>query len=285
MIFSNFMSYSSYENIHKVLSYPVIRFKFYLANGYWPNLSNPKTFNECIIFDKLNQRNNLLPLITDKELVRGYVKSKVGDSILIPMHAVYKDENEIVNEIFSANTIYKATHASGLNFIVRNVTDINLDESVLQLRSWFKKSYKNQLLLWFTNNMERKIIAEKLLLDVAGKVPYDYKFFVVDSKVLFIQVDQDRFESHTRNLYTPDWELMSVEYRKPNGSIIDRPENLEQMLLVAEKLAEDFKFMRVDLYELNGDIYFGELTPYPSSGNARFEPNDLDIEIGKLLNV
>ena len=134
---------------------------------------------------------------------------------------------------------------------------------------------------WAYVNIKRKLIIEPLLRDADGQLPDDYKFHMIHGKCAFIQVDRERFRHHSRTLYDPDWSLLPVSYQYRQGEKVEKPDQLDYMLDLARRLSRPFDYIRVDLYEIDGKVYFGELTNYPESGHGTFDPVSFDFELGK----
>lgn len=187
-LFVKTLKFDSYFSLHEKLNFPIIRLSFFNENRYWPNLENPVTFNEKLVADKLFQRRNITPLITDKFTVRKYVEEKIGEQYLIPLVGAFNSVDEYLNASLPENYIIKMSHASGQNVIVKNG---KLDKSkvIKNIKRWLTEKYRYQPLVWFTQLHERKILVEELLIDETGKVPKDYKLFVFNGEVIFIQVD------------------------------------------------------------------------------------------------
>ena len=113
----------------------------------------------------------------------------------------------------------------------------------------------------------------------------DYKFFCFQGKPYCVQVDSDRFIGHRQNYYDMEWQSLGVHCSYPEGDLKPKPKNFEEMKMVAAKLSEDFPHVRVDLYNIDGKIVFGELTFYPSSGYGHFHPDSFDFELGALMDI
>ena len=117
-------------------------------------------------------------------------------------------------------------------------------------------------------------------------MPYDYRFFVFNGKVFMIQVDMDRNVGHRRDLFMPEWKRLDVRYRVPNSlNPVPRPDCLEKMLKIAGRLGEETDFVRVDLYEVAGQVFFGELTNFPTAGRGAFEPKSFDALLGAQWRI
>jgi hypothetical protein len=259
------------------------------------NLKNPVLLNEKIQWLKLHNDIHLLTMCADKFKVRDYVKNKVGPQYLIPLVYETKDLRTInASTLPDYPVIIKTNHNSGGNIIVRDKTQLDYPQIHKKLKRLLKENFyyttkENQY-----KNIERRIIVEKLLVDESGNVPMDYKFHCLNGKVEFIQMDVDRFTNHKRNFYDIHWNLLPFSWcphidGKPIWENSDRvfkaPETLSQMIEIAEKLATDFNYVRVDLYYHIGKVYFGELTFHHGGGNEIFNPLEYDEIFGQKLHL
>ena len=283
ILFVKNLSFNQYYNLHKRLNFPIKRLNFYINNKYLLNLTNPKKFNEKVTYRHLFERNPLLTTIVDKYEVRNYIENKVGGKYLIPIIGVFDDIDSIDFEKLPKNFIMKTTHGSGQNIIFRNSkSNTSIEKVKKSFKIWQTEKYRFQELICFVQPIKKRIIIEELLLTKNDKVPEDFKFFVFNGKVEFIQIDNDRFEEHSRNFYDINWNLLTLKKGLLNGKKTIKPAKLEEMILIAEKLAKDFTFMRIDLFLLENKIYVGELTPAPGGGITPFEPFEKEIKYGKL---
>jgi hypothetical protein len=286
---SKSIPYHLYSKIQSFLGYPVIKARFKLKTGYKLNLKNPTTFNEKIVYNLLFNKHPLYPVVADKFAVREHVRTTIGEEYLIPLVDVVDSPDQLEFDRYPKSFIIKTNFTSGGNILVNDKLTVDQNQIVSELNRWLNKKYGVSKLLWFAQNMPRKIIVEELILDKKGGIPNDYKFFCFNNKVCFIQVDTSRFSNHARNMYTPDWDLLDVGYFdgkvKRAGVHIDRPKNLAQLIELAEKLSGPFTFMRIDLYSVDGRIFFGEFTPNPVNGNGRFVPESFDLELGRFWNI
>lgn len=280
----NILNYQKYYSIHKFLGFPLKKLDFYYTHGYELDLKNPKTFNERIVYRQLFETNPLLATLVDKYAVREYVKEKIGEKYLIPLLQVADSYEEIDFSSLPHEFILKSTHGSGENIIFKNGKNNCTDNKKLLERvitGWLKKKYRYQQLISFVQLIKRQIIIEKLLTNEKKEIPKDYKFFIFDGKLEFIQVDQDRFSSHAQNYYDKDWKRTNFTWRCKIGKLDEKPVLLDKMIELAEILASDFTFMRVDFYNIGKEIYFGELTPCPGGGTAAFNPVEYDNFYGE----
>ena len=245
------------------------------------DINNPQTFNEKINTRKI-EKNSLYKIVADKYKVRKYVEQKLGTSKnLIPLDFVGKNKKFTSKDFdkLPDSFILKTTNGSGTNIIVRDKKSVDKNDVIKTM-----KEYLTLPFYWIGNehfySKKSYAVAEKLILDKEGKVPKDYKFhcFRKDGNLkIIIQVDSNRFENHTRNFYDEKWNLLDVELGIPKGKEKDeKPNKLNEMLKIAEKLSEDFSYIRVDLFYLDKKIYFGELTLGHGGGLEKFIPEDYD---------
>lgn len=273
--------------LNKLTNYKIEREIFRKKTGYKPNLKDPKSFNEKIIYKKRKDRNPLLPITADKERVRKYIKKVLGkeeaEKILIPLIHVTDKPETIPFEKLPKNFIIKANHASGRNIIVRD-GKFDKKEIIKKCKEWLKMPYRLGKLEWAYQPIKRKIIIEKLITDKNGNIPRDYKFFVFNGKCKLVQIDFDRRtkdKEHTRSLYDGNWNYIDASLKYPQGKRVKKPTNFNEMKSLAEKLGNSFNFIRADFYSVGEKIRFGEITHYPGSGREYFKPKLLDFELGK----
>jgi len=266
-------------------NYSIEKARFYKLLGYKLDLKNPKTFNEKIIWKKIHDRNPLLPVTADKYEVRSYVKEALGEEkakeILIPLlYVTNKPETIPFNEL-PIPFIIKPNHSSGKYIIIKD-KKYDKEEIIRTCRKWLKTSYGLEKLEWAYQPIKRKIVIEKLLLDEEDKIPQDYKLHMFHGKCKLVKVVFDRMTELSLSYFDPNWHFIpnkdSNEITEPK---MEKPKNYEVMLKIAQALSASFDFVRVDLYNLDGKVYLGELTHYPTSGTRNFDPKCLDFELGK----
>jgi hypothetical protein len=279
--------------LNKISNYKLEKIIFYRKVGYKLNLKNPKSYNEKIVWKKINDRNPLLPITTDKYKLRSYIKKVLekekAKEVLIPLLYVTDQPETIPFERLPSDFMVKPNHASGLYIIVEN-GNFNKKKIIKTCRRWLKTSYGLEKLEWAYQPIKRKIMIEKLLRDDDGNIPKDFKFYMFHGKCKSVHVSVhlifDRKDNHSRSYFDEKWNFLSVKRSpSPLGPKIKKPKKHEIMLELAEKIAEAFDFVRVDFYNLNGKIYIGELTHYPASGRGKFEPQSFDFELGKYWKI
>lgn len=263
------------------------------AFGKYPDLRNPKTLNEKIVWLKLNDRTPLHTICADKYRVRSFVSQQIGEEYLIPLLMDTDKVSDLSPEKLPAEPfVIKTNHNSGGVVLVRNKDNADWKS----IRSFFKKKLRENYYHisgeWQYKNIKPRIIIEQLLVDKNEKVPMDYKFHCFNGKVHMIQVDIDRYSNHKRNWYNRFWEREPYKWtsKKPDGSETDpsdsdvpMPENLNHMIRLSEILSEPFDYVRVDWYDLIEQIYFGEITFHHNSGNRPIIPEEWDYRLGQKL--
>lgn len=248
--------------------------RFKEVHGYELNEHDPKTFHDKIFYRKRYGNFEELAKYSDKYKVRTYVERKIGSEYLIPLLGIYDyltldDLKELPNKF-----VVKTTHGSGKKHI-----EIVQDKLQHDLSSLVKKMNYALTLdfgydrreLWYTK-IQKKIIIEAFL-ESEEDVPDDYKCHCFNNNGLFISVDRGRFKEHKRSVFDENWHLTNISLNSflPVG-VIKKPKNFELMKELARNLSEDFDYIRVDLYNVDGKIYFGELTLSPANGMEVLKP-------------
>lgn len=251
------------------------------------NIDNPETFNEKIIWLNLNNSTLQKSNLTDKLEVRSYIKETIGEKYLIPLLATFKKTKDIsVNSLPDIPFIIKTNHDSGSYQIVKNKSEIDFKA----LRKRFNKSLRRSYYYFWRERhykaIKPRVIVEKLLKLKNGDIPHDYKFHCSKGQLITIQVDKDRHEgSHTRAFFDDNYNLLPFSKGDLNQSNIDLPNNISEMVRLSEILSKDFSYVRVDLYNVDGIIYFGELTFTSGAGLSKFEPEEWDLKLGEKIKL
>ena len=270
----------------------LVRLEFMYNLGRFPDLKNPKTLNEKIQWIKLHDRNPLMTLCTDKYEVRKIVESKVGAQVLNELYGVFESPDEIDFDSLPGSFVLKATHGSGWNIIVKDKSVFEREKAKEEMRKWMRSSFYAKKREWAYKDIQPRIICEKYMENKDGLLN-DYKFYCFNGNPHFIQVDMDRYTGHLRAYYSTDWQKLDffmVKNTKKKKILryekeLKPPESLADMVEVARALSSDFRFARVDMYDVNGKAVFGEVTFYPSNGGGRFSPEHLDTEFGDLIRL
>ena len=254
------------------------------------NKKKPEYFGEKIQWLKLYGNLEKYNDFVDKYLVREYIKNEIGEEYLIPLIGVYDNAEDIDYDSLPNRFVLKINNGSGLNIIVNDKSKLDIKKTNKKLNKWLKIDYSKIKKEYQYKDVKRKIICEEYVSDKNGNL-LDYKYFCFNGKPEFIKVDFDRFSNHKANFYDTEWNLLELKekcfgetYENFNGEF-EPPQNWKKMLALASKLCQKFQFIRVDLYNVDGKIYFGELTFTPASGRHPFLPLNKDLEIAKGIEI
>ncbi|MDO8537689.1 MAG: ATP-grasp fold amidoligase family protein [archaeon] len=267
------------------------KFKFKKVFKYNLDFDSCVTFNERIQFRKIFDKNDLYTILTDKLLVRDYVSKLIGNKYLIQLFKATNNPDEINLDDINIPLIIKPNNSSGKAIIVMDKNKINIAQIRAKCREWLNYNFYFIWKEWQYKHIRPKIIIEKLILDKNKKVASDYKFHCFGGKVKFIQVDTDRFGDHKRTFLNKNWGLFNFSFSlvknglpiyKIDSTVVKvKPKKLNLMIRLAEKLSKDFDYVRVDLYNIDSKVYFGELTFTPDAGFGLFAPKKYDLIFGK----
>ena len=259
------------------------QFKKYL--GYEIDFNKePETFNQKIQFRKLYDNNSLYSICADKYRVREYVKEKIGEEYLIPLYLVTDKLTEEQWDKLPNSFVAKANHNSGPVQIVREKRKVNRKEIIRELNNQLKLDYGILSMEQYYSDIPRKIIVEKLLVDKKRKMLQDIKvhcFRGKEEKYFFDLCSRESVEGEVKSvLYDENWVNLKV-----TGGMLDtkeylKPNNFLEIKEIVKKLSEDFEYVRVDLYNLENKIYFGELTFCENSGFGKFTDEEWDYKFG-----
>ncbi|WP_296317505.1 ATP-grasp fold amidoligase family protein [Winogradskyella sp. UBA3174] len=265
----------------------IVKKSFKQHMGYSLNLNNPETLNEKINWLKLYNRKELHTIVADKYKVRAYIEKKIGNQYLIPLLYHTKNYRDIKPEnLPDTKFIIKTNHDSSGGLIVRDKSQINWGKARNRFKRLLKENHYYSTREWQYKNISPMLIVEKLLLHENGSIPEDYKFHCFNGKFGFVGVDLDRESNNrTRNLYDSQWNLLPCNWGRPNGRKLEKPTNYEEMIRLAETIAQDFIYVRVDFYSIRGCTFFGEITLHHSSGLKEFLQKECDYKLGKLLKL
>lgn len=270
-------------NFNPVLSLKIL---FRLKQGYKLNLKNPETFNEKIQWIKLYDKNPLMPKCVDKYTVRDYVERKGCGEILNDLLWEGFNPEDIPFDRLPRKFVIKVTHGSTFNIICNNKNDLDVEKTIKTLKKWLNEKFLPCYGEWFYGIEKPRIIVEKYIDSANGLK--DYKVFCFNGKAKFIGVYSNRFNGKTcQELYDLDWNLINGftgDFNKPSN-YTTKPKNFLQMICFAEKLAKDFKHVRVDFFNENDKLIFGELTFTSGAGFDRFSDKKLDFNMGKFIEI
>lgn len=255
------------------------------------NLDNPQTFNEKLQWLKLYDRNPEYTIMVDKYKVRDYIKEKIGEEYLIPLIGVWDNPDDIDFDALPDKFVLKCNHNSGLGMcICKDKSKLNIENVKSELKKGLAQDYYLTGREWPYKNVPRKIIAEKYMTDTSDSSDFtDYKFFCFNGYVDCVMVCLERSSGDTKFFFFDrNWNLKRLNTRgknAPDGFTISKPSQMDKMFEIAAKLSKGLPFVRIDLYQSNDHIYFGEITFFPDSGfDANLLP-ETDKYFGNLIHL
>jgi hypothetical protein len=254
------------------------------------DLDNPQTYNEKLQWLKLNDRNPLYTTLVDKYAVRQYIANTIGEDYLIPLvGGPWKSFDEIDFGNLPNQFVLKCTHDSGGIVICRDKSKLNIEVAQDKLTRNLSRKYYYHGREWPYKNVPPRIIAEKYMVDDSGNDLRDYKFFCFDGKVkaMYIATDRAKEDVETKfDFFDMEFNHLPFTNGHPNATITPNcPASFEKMKELAAKLSKGMPHVRVDLYDINGKVYFGEFTFFHLSGFVPFNPEEWDYTFGDWIKL
>lgn len=259
------------------------------------DLLNPKTFSEKLQWLKLYNRKPEYTMMVDKFAVKDYVAKIIGNEYIIPTLGVWDSFNDIDFDSLPAQFVLKTTHGGGNTGVVicKDKNKFDIDAAKIKLEKSLKTCIYKSLKEWPYKNVKKRIIAEAYLYeDITPENPtgdiIDYKFFCFngEAKAILIATDRHSPTGVCFDYFDENFQHYPFEQGGPNSKkIISKPDSFEKMWQIANKLSEGLPHVRVDLYCIKGQIYFGELTFFDSSGFAEFKPIEWDYKFGEWIKL
>lgn len=267
----------------------MIKLQYKIATGRKLNLKNPRRFTEKLQWYKLNYRNPLMTQCADKYEVRKYIEKKGYKDILVPLYGVYDSSEDIDFTNLPDKFVLKTTNGSHTNIFCNDKNKLDIKYTKQTLHNWINSRPVKAGREWAYYNIKPKIICEKYLDKDQNGDLVDYKFMCFNGKVEYVHVLAERFFEDGLKEAIYDLDFNKIAYAsattpKLNKSI-PKPKNFDKMVRIAEDLSKEFPHVRVDLYNIDGKIVFGELTFYHSSGYEIFNPDEYDFILGEKFKL
>lgn len=265
-----------------------LKLVYRLIFGRKLDLKNPKTFNEKLQWLKLYNRKPEYTLMVDKYEVKGYIAEQIGEEYVIPTLGVWDNFDDIDFDSLPNQFVLKCTHDSGGLVICKDKSNLDVTKAREKINKALTRRFYYFGREWPYKNVKPRIIAEKYMVDKTVDELRDYKFFCFGGVCKCLKVDFDRFIEHHANYFDPQGNLLDLGEKicPPNKEkVLFLPENKDNMLQLAEKLSKGIPFLRADFYDVNGKIYFGELTFFPASGWGEFTDEKWDYKLGEWIKL
>lgn len=256
--------------------------------GCKPNLNAPKTYSEKLLYLKMHYRNPLQTLCADKYYVAEYVRACGYSDILKKNYAVYNKAQDIDFSILPDRFFMRCNHLSGFNYIV-NKSEIDQDHTKRLFSILLKENYYDSGREWPYKNIQPKVLCEEILENKDGSSLVDYKFYCFSGEPKYFMVSLGEYEHEVRN-HKFDMNFNSIDHyfkKKPDidAKNIKLPDNIGQMVQIVKKLCKPFPHVRVDLYNIDGRIVFGELTFFSSGGIVNVDSKEYDARIASWIDL
>ena len=264
-----------------------IKLQYFYHYKKFPNLKAPQSFNEKIQYLKLNAYKPLYSIMVDKFAVKDYVREEIGSEYVIPTLGKWNCAENIDFNSLPNQFVLKCNHNSGGLVICRDKSTLDKKQTIDKLAKSLKKNG-----YWYSRELPYKyvkpcIFAEQYMEDSLSKNLVVYKFFTFSGEPKIIQVIQnDKLPEESIDYFDCDWNLLNLKQNFPNSPApLPRPETLNEMIDLAIRLSHSLPFLRIDLYEINGKVYFSEFTFYTDAGMAVFEPDSWDDTLGVWVKL
>lgn len=265
---------------------------FKLKMGYELDLESPRTYNEKLQWLKINYHNPDCVTMVDKYLSKQYVADRIGQQYVVPLYGVWERFDEIDFDALPEQFVLKTTHDCGGVVVCKDKASFDKEKAKKFLEKHLADEYFYHCREWPYKNVKPRIIAEKFMKDSEGQAEEgltDYKFFCFDGepKAMFIATDRASKDTETKfDFYDMEFNHLPFTNGHPNSDKpIEKPKQFELMIALAKKLSEGLPHVRVDFYESEGKIYFGELTFFHWGGFVPFEPKQWDEIFGSWIKL
>ncbi|ANU17912.1 hypothetical protein BBI11_13105 [Planococcus maritimus] len=263
----------------------MINLQYRISQNRKLNLKNPHRFTEKLQWYKLYHRDPLMVQCSDKYKVREYITSKGFENILVPLYGVYDRAEDIDFKNLPDKFVLKTNNGSHTNIICEDKSQLDIDLTKITLNEWLNTWNGKMGREWAYHDIKPKIICEKFLEKDTNGDLIDYKFFCFNGKPFSLYVIVERFLADGIKLGIFDTKFNKLPYKRADikgiTSNISKPKNFDKMVEIAEVLSKDFPHVRVDLYNVDGEIYFGELTFYTAGGYQKYQNDEFDFLLGE----
>lgn len=283
------LEWKEYYKRHFVNPEKYVPRMFYNRIGYKLNLKNPQTFSEKLQWMKLYDHNPLYTTLVDKYEVKKYIANKIGSQYIIPTLEVWDKVEDIDFNSLPNQFVLKCTHDSGGLVICKDKSKLNIKKAKKILRKSMRRNFYYMGFEWPYKDIKPRIIAEKYMEDTKTKELRDYKFFCFNGEVkaLFIATERQKEGEDVKfDFFDVDFNHLPFKQGHENARILpEKPLRFNDMKHLAAILSKGLPQVRVDFYEVDGNIYFGEMTFFHHGGWTRFEPSEWDTIFGKWITL
>ena len=272
---------AAYRSALQIAPEPVARRLRYVRTI---GLRRPTTFNDHLLAAMILERDPRIPPLVDKISAKDQIARKLGQDWIIPTLFAGDALPRLSERTWPLPYVIKPSHRSGAVALVRSPAERDWTRLEALCSEWTASFFDVDGHEWFYQRIPRRLLVEPMIGD--GEPPPDFKFFVFGGRVECVQVDTNRFGGHSRSMYSRDWKLLPYTNRPAYPRIdppMPRPQHLDEMVEAAELLGSEWRFVRVDLYDLRQGPKFGEMTFYPEAACNDFDPPEYDLVLGRMF--
>lgn len=287
---SRFIIFFASRNILKLKDETYLKILFKLSMKQDLDLKNPKTFNEKLQWLKLYDRKEIYTTMVDKYEVKEYVSKKIGSEYIIPTLGIFANFDEIDFEQLPNQFVIKCTHDSGGLVVCKEKRDFETTSAKKKIQKCLKHNFYYLAREWPYKNVKPRIIIEEYMFDENQRLGLiDYKFYCFSGEPKFLYVSEGLENHQTAKINFLNLDYTLAPFQRDDfisfQNIPPKPKNYDKMIEIARKLSHGIPFLRVDLYEINGKIYFSELTFTPCGGLMKFQPSKYDKIMGDMIAI
>lgn len=265
-----------------------LKWKYKRKLGEKLDLMSPQTFCEKLQWLKIYDRRPEYTMMVDKYKVRQYISEVIGNEYLIPILGHWNNFNEIDFNALPNQFVLKCNHDSGGLIICRDKKNLDIDWARKKINKCLKKNYFWSGREWPYKNVKPCIIAEKFMIDDVSQNLIDYKFYCFNGEPKFLYISEGLEDHSTAKISFVNLDWTFAPFKRSDyrsfSKLPKKPVNFSKMIEFAKFLSRDIPFLRVDFYEINNRLFFGELTFFPTSGFQTFEPDTWNLTLGSWIN-
>ena len=265
------------------------RIKFRQETGEKLHLNHPHTLNEKMMWLKMYYRLPIMPLLADKYRVKEYISEHIGPQYVVPTLGVWDSFEKIEWDKLPDSFVLKCNHASAANLFCTDKNNIDMKDAERKFKRWMRNYYHDENKQWAYKDIKPLILAEPYLKNDDGTDVVDYKFYVYGGELIYFMYSLGEAHHHVRNVkLNPQKELIDHYFKKtcqlsPDEIIL--PDNIDEMISIAQKVGKDFRHLRLDMYSVSGHIYIGEFTFYSNGGFINIYSKEYSQELADKIDI
>lgn len=275
---------------HFIPDEPYLKLKYRIRAGYWMDFQNPQTLNEKLQWLKLHNRQEKYTLYSDKYEVKKYIRKILGEQYVIPTIGIWDSPNDIDFTLLPEQFVLKATHNSSVGrCICTDRSKLDVKKTKLILNKALKQNYYYLWREWPYKNIKPRIIGEKYISNSDGTPIVDYKFYCFGGEPRYFMYSVGEANHHVRNckfdMNGHNIDNLFKKKRTLTDDEIKLPANLDEMVAIVKKLCIGYPHIRIDLYNVDGHIYFGEMTFYTGDGFINIDSKEFSQQLADLIDI